>query len=200
MAAYQIRAGRRIPSGEYDAIRELALRPGPPLSPAQVYRELERRFDRRPVVSKRTVQRVLAEARRRIDESDVWTLLDSAPAEAKSVLELIPLLGGRPAKAVASAYARVVDVVPDIEPLRAYYLAALVLGQDRSYLEEYVALAPWRDRGARMRAAVRAGFAPNGVIELDALVDRMVKASRAGVAAGAGAAYDATVKVEGEKP
>ena len=194
MASYRTRAGRRQPSGEYDTVLELALRPGLRLSPAQVYRELERRSaPRKPATSLRTVERILAELRPPTQDSELWTLLDAdEPAEARAVLELIPMLRGRPTKVTAAAYVRVVRAVPDIDRIRAYYLPLLAQGE-RSFLEDYLAYAPWRDQGARLRAAIEAGFAPRGLLELDTLLDRMLNAARGGVASGSGAAYDATV-------
>lgn len=175
MAPLGTRSGRRIAAGAYDLIRELALRPGPALAPAQIHREVLRRHGGADAPSLRTVQRLVGELRP-VDESGQWSLLGHVGDGAENVLRLVAVLDRRPTKAQAASYLQIMAAAPDIEPLRAYVLV-LMSDRDVLYLEEYLAFAPWRDSAAALVAAVVRGRVPRDVLPMHDMLNRVTNYS-----------------------
>jgi hypothetical protein len=126
---------------------------------AEIIRNLKREFPSRPLPSPRTVYNLVGRLPPR-DGGPCWSL---AAASADDAALVLPVLAAAAritygtittlTNAEAKHIAKLVTIVPDIEPFVCYliarqYVASLALGQPTALLDQFVAMRPWENHDA----------------------------------------------------
>ncbi len=166
---------RRIDGAVMDEIKTLAIE-RPDWSQVQIHREV----GGESVVSLRTVQRLVTEARSRGGAYEPWAMTDSAPEDWPLVFELMRWMdhqrgkATRPDRQVAEWYIRLGRSFPDLvgeHTILAVRLAGnLRLGHTRA-VEDCLVYTPWRDRGKALIEAHRLGFVTAQAVHISGFDD-----------------------------